>query len=108
MKGVQQCPLISKKKGMDQENLRKTRYVNRNRKDTKREYRDIGCVKGGRVRIRWPMKIPGTKLTRPLLLSFIQLQLDDLIFNRAFAKNNSMSQNWRDKRSNTGDTVYFW
>lgn len=54
------------------------------------------------------MKIPGTKLTRPLLLSFIQLQLDDLIFNRAFAKNNSMSQNWRDKRSNTGDTVYFW
>lgn len=37
MKGVvyNNVLLFQKKKGMDQENLRKTRYVNRNRKDTK-------------------------------------------------------------------------
>lgn len=32
----------------------------------------------------------------------------DLIFNRVTAENNGMSQNWRDKRSNTRDMAYFW
>lgn len=45
MKSVQQCPLISKKKGMDQENLRKMRYVNRNRKDTKENIGISGALR---------------------------------------------------------------